>query len=316
MLISITFVTLCLYAIECAYRRVFLYDTGQLGTSLEMAYEHQVVIFLGSLLLLILAQHVVGAPRWQRVIGLAMAPVTMFALLVTERRAGFIALIVAFLAYSLVFLVTHRKAFFFIALPVLVGFSIYLPVFWNTPGLLGQPARAVRSITEPDARDAASNSYRELEKINVRATIQADPLLGVGFGREFLFVVPLPSLEFWEFWRYEPHHNILWVWLKTGAGGFVLFWVLMCTSLVHAARSVRTLESPETRAFALLALGGIILTLVYCWVDLGLVSGRVTVFLGTLIGVLAVLGRIQEGDMRLADSDLTRPRTMVNHDHR
>ena len=73
----------------------------------------------------------------------------------------------------------------------------------------------------------------------MRATIQANPLLGVGFGREFLFVVPLPDLSWWPFWHYEPHHNILWVWLKTGMVGFIAFWVLMGGAVARAAHLVR-----------------------------------------------------------------------------
>ena len=95
------------------------------------------------------------------------------------------------------------------------------------------------SITDPNPRDRASNDYREQEKINVRSTIQVNPLLGVGFGQEFLFVVPLPDISKWPFWRYEPHHNILWVWLKTGAFGFMLFWVWMGSAIARAAYFVR-----------------------------------------------------------------------------
>ena len=44
----------------------------------------------------------------------------------------------------------------------------------------------------------------------------------------------------------------------------------------------------------MLALSAIICTLVFCYVDLGLVSGRVTVFLGTMMGTLAVLNQITD----------------------
>ncbi|MGH2371401.1 MAG: O-antigen ligase family protein, partial [Chloroflexota bacterium] len=223
----------------------------------------------------------------------AIVPVGVFTLLATERRAGQIATMIAFLAFALVFLAVHRKAFFLIALPLLIGGAIYLPLFWNNTSMVGQPARAIRSLYQPDERDAASNLYRLLEKINVRATIKSDPLRGVGFGREFLFVVSLPDLSWWPFWHYMPHHNILWVWLKTGAFGFIIFWTLMGTAIAQAAYFARVLRQREARVFALLALAGIISSLVFCWVDLGLVMNRVTVFLGTILGTLAVLDQIE-----------------------
>jgi hypothetical protein len=248
---------------------------------------------LGTLIVAAIAQQTFGAARWQRLAGLLLVPLTGYTLLATERRAGYIGLVVALLACALVFLVAHRKAFFLFSLPLLIGGAIYLPLFWNNTGLAGQPARAVRSLTQPDPRDAASNYYRVLETHNVRTTILANPVLGVGFGQPFYFVVPLPSLAWWPFWHYEPHNNVLWVWLKTGAGGFIVFWTLMGTAVARAAFLVKTLRLPETRAFALVAMNGIIGALTFSYVDLGLVSGRITVFLGTLLGVLAVLDRLE-----------------------
>jgi hypothetical protein len=106
--------------------------------------------------------------------------------------------------------------------------------------------------------------------------------------------VPLPDLSWWPFWHYEPHHNILWVWLKMGAIGFIIFFTLMGGGIARAAYVVRTLQQPERRVFAMLTLAGIVTTLVFCYVDLGLVSGRVTVFLGTTLGTLSVLDQIKD----------------------
>jgi hypothetical protein len=282
------------FAIEGAYRRLALIDTGQLGVVPEFAYSHEDVIFLGVLMLLVVAQWIFEAPAWQRALGLLALPIAGFTLLATERRAGFIAIIVAFFAYAIVLMITHRKAFFTIAVPVLVALAVYLPVFWNDTSIIGQPARAIRSLSSPDPRDAASNLYRDLELINVRETIHANPVFGVGFGRQFDFVVPLPDLSWWPYWHYEPHHNILWVWLKTGPVGFTLFFVLMGAAIARAAHIVRAVHIPEARVFAMLTLAGIITTLVFCYVDLGLVSGRVTVFLGTTLGTLSVLDQLKD----------------------
>src|SRR5205823_12198073 len=144
----------------------------------------------------------------------------------------------------------------------------------NNTSMVGQPARAIRSLYEPDPRDAASNLYRDLEKIDVRATIHSDPIFGVGFGRPFLFVAPLPDISWWPFWHYEPHHNIMWVWLKVGTLGFIIFWVLMGAAVARAGYLVRKVNATEARIWALFALTAVMTTLVFSYVDLGLVSGR------------------------------------------
>jgi hypothetical protein len=289
-IVWIMLVTTLLWSIEGAYRRVALIDSGRLGVIPEFAYSHESVIFLGSQMLLVMAQWVFGAPFWQKMLGLLSLPVVIYTLLATERRAGYIAIIIGFIVFTLVFLMTHRKAFFFVCLPMIVGFLIYLPIFWNNTSPIGQPARAVRSLSQPDPRDAASNLYRDLEKIDIIYTIKANPIFGVGFGRPFDFVVYLPDLSWWPFWHYEPHHNILWVWLKLGTGGFIIFWTLMGAAIARATQITRTLkDNRDARVFALFALAGLVTTAVFCYVDLGLTSGRVTVFLGTLMGTLSVL---------------------------
>src|SRR5207302_448383 len=149
-----------------------------------------------------------------------LIPILLFTLFASQRRAGLIGTMIAFVVLALTFWVNHRRAFYIVVVPVILFGTVYLPIFWSNTGLVGQPARALRSVVEPDKRDAASNEYRDLEKIDVRLTLESDPVFGVGFGKEFLFVVPLPTIKGWPFWHYEPHHNILWIWLKLGAHGF------------------------------------------------------------------------------------------------
>jgi hypothetical protein len=279
------------FAVEGAIRHIVFAQTMPLLTG-DGTFEHVDVIFLGSLLLLALLQNIFGAPRWQRIVGLIASPIAIYTLLASERRAGYIAVIIAIAACIAVLAVAHRKAFFIIGITTVVVGAIYLPVFWNNTSLLGQPARAIRSLSEPDERDAASNLYRDIEKINVQAGIQESPVIGLGFGVEFPFVAQLPDLSWWIFWKYEPHHNILWVWLKVGAIGFIIFWSLMGGAIARGAYLAAKLRDPNARVFALLTVACVVMTLVFCYVDLGLVSGRVTILLGTLIGTMSVLEKL------------------------
>jgi O-antigen ligase len=283
------------FSVEGAVRHVVFAKTLPDLTG-DGQFEHVDVIFLGLLLVLVLIQNVFGAPRWQRIFGLLVAaPITTYTLLASERRAGYIAVIIALLVCTLVFFFAHRKAFVIIGGGLLIVGSVYMGLFWNSNGLLGQPARAVKSISAPDERDAASNFYRDLERINVQAAIASNPLLGLGFGEQFPFVVPMPSLDWWAFWHYEPHHNILWVWLKTGAIGFIIFFTLVGSVITRGVHLTIKLRDPTTRTFALMTVACVVMTLVFCYVDLGLVSGRVTVLLGTLMGVTSILEHLEPG---------------------
>ena len=292
LVIAFLMVGASVFAIEGAYRRVALIGFEQITGAMEGWYSHEGAVFLGSLIALVIAQQVFGAPLWQRLLGLPIVPIAVFTTLATERRAAQVSLIMAVLAVFIVLAVAHRKAFFMIAIPVMLAGAIYLPIFWNASGILAQPARAIRSISDPDPRDAASNLSRELEKFNIRATIRSYPILGVGFGQPFLQVVPIPDISFFPFWNFEPHHNLFWIWFKTGILGYLAFWMLIGTSLMRAAHLAKTLPDAELKVAALLVIGGIVATLTFCYVDLGLTMGRVTILLGTLFGLVAVLDQI------------------------
>ena len=296
VLVMVLLVANGIYAFEGAIRYVFMIRTDWLGVAPEFNYAHEVVIFLALVILQAIVQVVVRGSRWRLVFGLLAAPLALFTLFASGRRAGSIALAIAFVMIALPWLVRHRKAFLLILVPGLIGAAIYLPIFWNNTGFIGQPARAVRSLIEPDARDASSNEYRDQELVNVRETIRSDPFFGVGFGREFLFVVPLADLSWWPFWKFQPHHNVLWVWLKVGAPGFTVFLLLMLGALALASSRALTLKDPTLITFAYLGIASVVTSLVFCYVDLGLTNGRVTAFLGTVLGVLAVLRRIEADD--------------------
>jgi len=305
--LSIVMICAALFAIEAVWRRFALANTGALGPAQELWYAHEDVVVWGVLILMVIAQQVFGAPCWQRIIGPFALTIAGLAMLVSERRAGIIAVIIAFFALAAVLFFVKRRAFIFLVIPLTVAGMVYLPLFWNNTGTLGQPARAVRSISDPDPRDAASNEWRGLEAINVRATIASDPLLGVGFGRPFLQIVTVPDISFFEFWNYESHHDILWVWMKTGAIGFIAFFTLIGSAIARAVWLIKTRREPEIRVFSIIALSAIFMSITFCYVDLGLTSPRIPIVLGLMMGMLAALDRLRDDSSRsnLMEGQLT-----------
>lgn len=291
-LLRIGLAATALLAVEGAYRRTALIDTGLLGVVPEFAYEHEDVLFLAAFALFLMAAYIFGAFRRARVIGLLVAPVLLYTLLATERRAGIIVLLIGMLVIAVVTLFVRRKAFILAALPMLALAALYLALFWNASGIAGQPSRAVKSLYEPDQRDANSNLYRLLETFNINATIHSDPIVGIGFGRPFIMAVGLPDLSWWPFWRFETHNNVLWIWMKMGFLGYVVFWSMLGGAIGRAAHAAKRLNDPTLRCAALFCLVTVIGTVVFAWVDLGLVSGRVTLLLGISLGILAVVERI------------------------
>lgn len=281
-----------LFAVEGIYRKVTLINTGLLGVIPERFFEHDDVIFLATFLIFAFSMFVFQVAGRMRLLGLLFASPLLLVLLASNRRSGIVVLLIGVLVVALVLLVINKKAFFAAVLPGLAALALFLAVTWNAGGLLGQPARALRSLYEPDARDAASNLYRVIETYDISATLHDDALLAVGFGREFRMAIQLPDLSWWPFWHFETHNNVLWIWLKTGAYGYVMFWVLIGTAMSRAAFSARRLRDSRLRSAALFCLVALVGVVVYGWVDLAFVSGRTTVLLGTVLGIIAVLDRL------------------------
>lgn len=284
-----------LLAIEGAYRRLALIDTGVLGVAQEFTYEHEDALFLAVFSLFVFAAHVFGAFRGLRTLGLMLLPVMLYTLLATERRAGVIILLIGLLMITVVVLMVKRRVFFLGAVPVLVAAALFLTFSWGGSGVLGQPSRAIQSLYEPDPRDAASNLYRVIETYDISQNIQADPLLGVGFGRTYDMVIRLPDLSWWPFWHYETHNSVLWLWLKTGGIGYVVVWSLLGGAIGRAAFAAKRLADPELRAISLFCLVSIVAAVIFGYVDLGFLSGRVMIMLGTVLGVLAVVESLDHG---------------------
>ena len=291
-LMTVLFIATAFSAIEGAWRRSALIEAGLLGDAQESWYGHDNVVFWGAFVMFVIVQQAFGAPRWQRVLGPILAVVTLYTTMVSERRSGYVSLIAAFLVITIVFAIANRKAFLLLALPIIIASAVYLPLTWNATGPLGQPARALKSMTEPDPRDASSNLSRELEKINIRYTIASDPLTGVGFGRPYVLIAPIPDISWWALWQYATHDQIMWIWLKTGAIGFIAFWTLLGTGLSRGAANARFLLDRDLRVFSVLCMIGIVTAAGFSYVDVGLVGGRVPCFLGTLLGALSIVSRL------------------------
>jgi hypothetical protein len=281
-----------LFAVEGVYRKITLINTGLLGVIPERYFEHDDVIFLATFLIFAFSMFVFRVPGRMRLLGMLVASPLLLVLLASNRRSGVVVLLIGVLVVALVLLVINRRAFVTAVIPGLTALTLFLALTWNAGGLLGQPARALRSLYEPDARDAASNVYRAIETYDISATLHDEPLLAVGFGREFRMAIQLPDLSWWPFWHFETHNNVLWIWLKTGVCGYVMFWILIGTAISRAAFSARRLIDPRLRSAALFCLVALVGVVVYGWVDLAFVSGRTTVLLGTVLGIIAVLDRL------------------------
>lgn len=210
-------------AIDDFLRWALLYN-GHIPS--DDAYDHTDSLPIMFTLVLCVSVWLFKGTVKQRVVALILIPFLLTTSAVMERRAAFAVLFAGLIVVMLVLLRIRPRLFAMIGLPLCLAVGVYLAAFWHSESTLGQPARAVSSMFSPDPRDASSNLYRDLEKLDIRYNIQANEAFGLGFGQQFIFYVALPNLSFWPFWHYTTHNADLWVWMKDGAGGYAAFlWV-------------------------------------------------------------------------------------------
>ncbi len=160
-----------------------------------------------------------------RTLLLAYEAANLAALFATSRRSGTLALLVGVVALAACTIRSRPKLVIGIGTPLLLLSVAYLATYWNKEyGATAQPARAIRSQIDPNARDDSSDQYRLTEKFDVTTTIRLNRVFGVGLGRPFIMFQPLPSLtSFWPLQQFTPHANMLWLWLKFGLLGAAAF---------------------------------------------------------------------------------------------
>jgi len=266
-------------------------QTDPLPYGLEAVTGHEDVVFFDAAIALPVVMLLLGTRTKLTSTLVALLPLIVTTEVLTERRAGFVALGVVLLVVIVVAIASspwRGLAFATLAAVVIAG---YLAFFWRDSGPLGEPSRALRAIIEPGSvslRDAGSDRWRDIENRNIAYTIKQLPLTGVGVGQMYLFREPAPVPPF-EYWQYITHNAVLWLWLKAGpAGGFAL-WFLVGAAVTTCSSALVRLRDRELRIAAVVPLALIVGQVVFSAVDLGLTNTRSMIVLGTGLGLSALI---------------------------
>ncbi|MFL5246762.1 MAG: O-antigen ligase family protein [Myxococcales bacterium] len=170
-------------------------------------------------------------------------------------------------------------------LPLLVP---YVAVGWHSDAGIFKPVRVIRSITDSDSD--GSTKWRDFENWNLVYTVADHPLLGSGFGHEYVERWKLPDISgSYKQYRYMPHNSVLGLWASVGVVGFCLIWTQVVAGVFLAARCYRFAHTPAHKALALAALGIIVAYVNQCYGDIG-INAWAGVFM--LVPALVSVGKL------------------------
>lgn len=270
--------------------RYLLMTRGQ-SIATEVAFAHESGIFMGIGFAIGAALLLRTRSLWAGGLLVAHELLVLAAMMGTGRRSATLVLLAA--VVMLMWLLAQKRPMLVtaLAIPTILLGSVYLGAYWNKNyGAAAQPARAVRSQIDPTARDQSSDLYRLVEAYDVAQTILQSPATGVGFGRPFIEFASLVSLsDSWPLQLYTPHNNVLWLWLKMGAGiAVVMGMVVLALKRCFVAFSL----SPRRAAvpiYPLVLATVLVIYVSYIQVDLALVGTRSTIPLAAALALAFTL---------------------------
>ncbi len=272
------------------------YYFGVLGTDLtgvERITEHSAAVHMNTFFVFMLASFLFGAMPFRRHLLPALMLPIIITYLATQRRAAFIGLGVALVLLAVLLYFENRSRFWIIAPIGLIILTTYTLAYWNSSGALGLPAQAVKSIVAPNesGADYSSNLYRIIENVNTSFTIHQVPLTGVGFGKKFFIVVPMPDISFFIWWEYIVHNSIFWVWVKTGVLGFMTMLFFIGFSISTGVRAICDATDPALKAVAATATIYLAMHFLYAYVDMSW-DAQSMLYVGAMAGLVNGFGRI------------------------
>ena len=261
----------------------------------EAVLGHEEAVFLSLFLLLTIALWLFELRGPMRTTATLLAPVVLMADLANSRRAAWLIIAVGFVALVAIgfaVLPSRRRFIARIVLGVALVLAVYLPAYWDRTGGFAQPARAVRSEVSPSPRDLSSDFYRLQEDANLWFNIAAAGPLGTGFGIPIDYALPIVDLsETNPFIKYIPHNGVLYIPMRMGIPGAIVFWSVLGAAIISAAR----LAKSHDREFAM--LGALVACLLVGYVfegavDQGFFFYRIAFVVGTLLGLVHAARRL------------------------
>jgi hypothetical protein len=281
-----------LKAVQCVY--VFA-QVRAMRPRPDSMIGHEVALFFAIFIFLVAALWLFDVPGALRTTATWLLPLVLLADVVNNRRTAWLLVFVGLpvlMAVAYACVPARRRMLRRIAVGVLAVAAVYFPVFWNSVGTLGQPARAIHSQVSPDARDATSDLYRVEENANLKLNIRQGGVLGKGFGVTIDYALPIVDISSIDpLIGYIPHNGFLYVPMRLGLLGAIAMWAMLGTGIVAGCRLARSRER-ELAVVGALSACALIAYALEGSTDQGFFFYRVAFVTGCLLGLAEAARRL------------------------
>jgi len=230
------------------------------------------------------------AERFSRnhvLLNLLLQPVLMAGLIVNDRRLAFVSLAAGMAMLVLMgppSLLRFLKRSVVVATPLIL---LYIAVGWNSNAAIFRPVSTLRSLS---SNDDTSNQTRDIENYNLIQTLKRRPILGSGFGHEYLEVVQANRVDqVFAQYKFIAHNSVIWLLSLAGWAGFTVLWVIFPVGVFIALRVHRDSTAPLDRVTAFITAAAILCFVLQAWGDMGLQSWMATLVATSLMGATGAM---------------------------
>jgi hypothetical protein len=281
-------------AIQGTYRFAsYGFSFGSWPNIVETFTNHEDPVFFVLLFILLAGFLLLKTGGRQRSALLVLLLPLLLGYVAAQRRATYASFAVALVGFFLIMPADLKKRLSKIGLVLGVVFGMYLAMYWNSYSRVGSLAQQIKSTVTDEAgvrgeKDVISKLYRKAENFNLATTFRAAPVLGVGFGKEYLR--PLrPWGSTFALSEYIPHNQIFWVFIKMGTLGGFIFWFFFNLYVLQGSILFVRLTDPYLKVVCAVCVIAVMNQFVVSFVDMQLTYARNMILLGVLMGVLQVL---------------------------
>jgi hypothetical protein len=297
-LVWIFIVAISFKAFQGAYRFASLgFSFGRWPNIYETLTNHEDPVFSVTLFVLLVGLVLFKANQSQRRTLQWLSIILVIGFVAGQRRAAYASLMASMCVVIVLLDNQHRKAFLKGFLAFTIVFGLYLAAFWNSENRLGSVAKQFRSTVTGEGgvrgeKDNNSTLYRLIENYNLAYTFRSSPAIGRGFGMPFDTPLRLWTIDINKLGKYMPHNQILWIFVKTGVVGALVFWMFFNSFVFRGTRVFVKLTDPYLKAVCLMCVAAVVNQLVVSYVDMQLTWYRNMIYLGALLALITVIEQL------------------------
>lgn len=268
-----------------SFQALFVYSTNytQFSQYEEYLVDHYFSAFAVITLVCLVYYFFVQKTYLGRATILASMGAVALAFILNDRRTSYVA--AAFAVGILPTLVPLRlvKKYFPHGTALGLAVGLFTAITWNMPEPIGFIGGLYRSFGSETGVEEPS--YRDLENANLLNAVTQSPLSGIGYGKEFDEVFPMPDISYvYERYRMIPHNLFLASWGFGGPATIGALSLLFATMIACAGSLLKKAREPHLFLLGVVSLFFFLQYLVYTFGDLGFQIQRNQMLGGLLLG--------------------------------